>query len=441
MVVGLVLVGVLSAPELSASVTMGLGADAAPGGPVLASSVVAARVRLIVPLPAGTVRLTLAPATLSVGSTAFWAARLQDLGTRVEVEFPVGEALRLAVRVDPFNAVLRRVTHDWANVVGRPRFGTGFAPVVSVDLGGERWNGFLAARPTLRANPVGGALEPFVDVLGGAALRLGSWSLDARVARFESGLAQDGFSTPIRSVLGTGRVAWTLGHDVGQPIDFVTYADDPARFERFLGPMLAAPEGVAVTASLEGGAGAQRLVSAERFMATVEQALGYADVQLRAQVGPTRVFAIGRLASASFLVHDEPGAPRSLAFPEGLPVTPSWSAFLAADHAFSRGRLVPGVMVRLLQPAMLQGPRLDFGGTAPPPGFVQGQVFALDALRSFAALPPGTQVVPRVLGMVTLRYVPRDDVSFVGEVSVERDQNSGVALFVLRGQVLAQVRL
>jgi hypothetical protein len=53
--------------------------------------------------------------------------------------------------------------------------------------------------------------------------------------------------------------------------------------------------------------------------------------------------------------------------------------------------------------------------------------------------PPGP--TPRLLGMVTLRYVPFDALSLVGEFSVERDPNGSSQTSTIRGQLLAQLRL
>jgi hypothetical protein len=443
---GFLLVGVLAAPEVSSAVTVGLGASTlVPGGSTALSPTVAAQVNITQRFSVGEARLRLAPVLVPSFVPGAVGVTIQDLGTRLEVEVPVSDDVSVGVRIDPFNSLLRRATFDWANLVGRPTVdGVGFNPVLAADIRGARWSAFLAARLAVRNNLI--TQLPFIgaDGLAGASLRLGSATLEARVARFDfglsPGLALQGLRLASFSYLGTGRVTWSWRREVGVPIDLVTYRDDPLRFERFFAPVMPVPEGAALTVSLEGGGGTQALQSPDAFNTTRDQPLGYGDFQVRAQVGLTRIFGIGRLSSLSFVVHDSAGFPPSFAFGAGLALNPSWSGFLGVDHSFLGGRLTPGLLLRVLQPATLTLPRFDFGGASPPPGSNSERTVAIDGPGMFTMLPTGIRAAPRLLGMLTLRYVPFDSFSVVGEVSAERNPN-GMETFSIRGQVLAQVRL
>jgi hypothetical protein len=444
---GFLVVGVLAAPEVSSAVTVGLGAaTTVPGGNAGLSPTVAAQVNVTQRLPVGEARLRLAPVLVPTFSAGAVGVSLQDLGTRLEVEVPVSDEVSVGARVDPFNSMLRRVSFDWANVVGRPVLDvSGFNPVVAADVRGQKWSAFLAARLSVRNDLLSGLSVLRADALGGGEVRLGATTLEARVARFDFGpsqlLALQGVRSQAFSLMGTGRVTWSWHGEVGVPLDLVTYRDDPLRFERFFGPVRAVSEGVALNVSAEGGGGTQVLQAPEVFQAMRGQPFGYGDVQVRVQAGMTRLFATGRLSSLSFVVHDLVGFPPFFALGTGATATPSWSAFLGADHSFAGGRVTPGVLVRVLQPATLTAAQLNFGGGSPPPGFGSGRTIALDPTGTITVLPTGGSVSPRVLGMVTLRYVPFDAFSLVGEFSVERDGNAGVEAFAVRGQVLAQLRL
>jgi hypothetical protein len=443
---GFLLVGVLAAPEVSSAVTVGLGAaTSVPGGSTALSPTVAAQVNITQRFSVGEARLRLAPVLVPSLVSGAVGVTIQDLGTRLEVEVPVSDEVSVGVRIDPFNSLLRRATFDWANLVGRPMVdGVGFNPVLAADVRGARWSAFVATRLAVRNNQI--TQLPFIgaDGLAGASLRLGSTTLEARVARFDFGLspaqALQGLRLASFSYLGTGRVTWSWRREVGMPVDLVTYRDDPLRFERFFAPVMPVPEGAALTVSLEGGGGTQVLVSPDAFNATRDQPLGYGDLQVRAQVGLTRVFGIGRLSSLSFIVHDSVGFPPFFAFAPSSVLTPSWSAFLGVDHSFLGGRLTPGLLVRVLQPATLTQPRFDFGGGSPTPGLTGERTVLIDGAGLVTILFPNQRVSPRLLGMLTLRYVPFDSFSVVGEASVERNPN-GMETFSIRGQVLAQVRL
>ncbi|MDX2011153.1 MAG: hypothetical protein SFW67_13220 [Myxococcaceae bacterium] len=446
---GLVLVGLLAAPDVSSSVSMGLSAGTqVPGGNTVLNPTVAAQLNLTQRFPVGEARLRLAPVLVPSFAVGVVGVSLQDLGTRLELEFPVSDEVSVGVRLDPFNSLLRRVSFDWANLVGRPALDTtGFNPVLAADVRGQRWSVFLAARLSVRTDAFSGLSVLRADALAGGSLRVGSTTVEARVARFDfglaPGLANAGFRVPTFSYLGTGRVTWNWHGEVGMPIDLVTYREDPLRFERFFDRVAAVSEGPALTVSLEGGAGSQVLQNPDVFPMTRPQALGYGDLQLRAQVGMTRFFGIGRISSLSFIVHDAGGFPPF--FAPGA-VTPTWSGFLGADHSFLGGRLTPGVLVRLLQPATRRQ-KVFFDSTeaviqpAERVEYIDPQGFATVVLTGEpgGVGPPGP--TPRLLGMVTLRYVPFDALSLVGEFSVERDPNGSSQTSTIRGQLLAQLRL
>lgn len=449
---GFLLVGVLAAPEVSSAVTVGLGAaTSVPGGSTALSPTVAAQVNITQRFSVGEARLRLAPVLVPSLVSGAVGVTIQDLGTRLEVEVPVSDDVSVGVRIDPFNSLLRRATFDWANLVGRPMVDSvGFNPVLAADVRGARWSAFVATRLSVRNDLTSGRPVLGADALAGASLRLGATTLEARLARFDFGFApfraRESVRVPTFSYLATGRATWSWRREVGMPVDFVTYRDDPDRFQRFFSPVVPVPEGVALTVSLEGGGGVQVLTNSDALNTTRDQPLGYGDLQVRAQVGLTRVFGIGRLSSLSFVVHDRVGVPPFLSFDRRSVLAPSWSAFLGVDHSFASGRLTPGLLVRVLQPATRRQP-VFFDSTVAvlPPGEridifdPLGFVTVVRASASGGPAPAGP--TPRLLGMFTLRYVPFDALSLVGEFSVERDTNAGVEAFAIRGQVLAQVRL
>ncbi len=340
-----------------------------------------------------------------------------DLGSFVEFERPFAGGGGWRVRVEPFNPSMRLVTFDWANALGRvfPEQ-TGVSPVLSADLERGAFEGFVSLRPTWRQNTVSGPRAAYVDVMAGAKVSSAAWAIEGRAGRFaygpNPGFLSSGIVAEQFTVFGAARLSWTLGGGVDEALDLVTYAQDPRRFERFFS-RLQFESPLAATLSLEAGAGGQPLRNPSRFLTTVLVPLGYADLQARVRLNQTRLFATVRLSSFSFLQADAPGLPAGFAPPPDGVLAPALSGFLGVDTTFARWKLTPGFLIRLAQPATLTR-SLDFGGNAPPPGFVPGTfVTVLDGLNDASVV--GSAPGPRFAAKASLRWTPVDQLAVVAE--------------------------
>lgn len=344
-----------------------------------------------------------------------------DLGTALEFERPFVGGGSWRIRFEPFNPSMRLVTFDWANVLGRvfPAV-TGFSPVLSADLQLGAFEGFVALRSTARFDQATGRGAAYLDVLAGAKVTTGDVAIEARVTRLGYGpqpvLALQGSSEEQWGLIGASRLTWSRSGGVEAPLDLVTYAADPRRFERFFQPVDLGPKAFAATVSLEAGGGVQRLASPASFRTMTLQPLAYADAQGRLRFGQTRLFATLRVSTFAFLQADSPGFPQNFALGD-VPSTPALAAFLGADHTFARSKVTPGVLLRLTMPATLNSPSLDFGGNAPPPGLI-GRTVALEGLNFLSALPAGAVISPRFAAKVSLRWTPAAVFCLVGEAEV-----------------------
>lgn len=343
-----------------------------------------------------------------------------DLGSFIEFERPFVDGGGWRIRLEPFNPSMRLVTFDWANALGRvfPEQ-TGFSPVLSADLQRGAFEGFISLRPTWRQNTMSGPRAAYVDVMAGMKLSSPAWAIEGRAGRFAYGPVPDflrnGIVAEQYAVFGAMRLSWNHGGGVDGPLDLVTYAQDPRRFERFFS-RLQFESAVAATLSVEAGAGAQPLQNPSSFLTTVLVPLGYADLQARVRLGDTRLFATARLSTFTFIQADAPGLPMGFAPSANDVLAPALSGFLGADTSLSRWKLTPGILLRVAQPATLTR-WLDFGGNAPPPGFVPGaRTVVLDGLNQ--ASVAGSVPLPRFAAKASLRWTPIDQVALVGEFEV-----------------------
>lgn len=344
-----------------------------------------------------------------------------DLGSFIEFERPFVDGGGWRLRVEPFNPSMRLVTFDWANAVGRvfPEQ-TGFSPVLSADLQRGAFEGFISLRPTWRQNTISGPRAAYVDVMAGLKLSSSVWAIEGRAGRFLYGPIPDflpaGIVAEQWTVFGATRLSWNHGGGVEVPLDLVTYAKDPRRFERFFS-RLQFESAVAATLSLEAGAGAQPLRNPSSFMTTVLVPLGYTDLQARVRFGQTRLFATARLSTFTFIQADAPGLPMGFAPSANDELAPALSGFLGADTSFRRWKLTPGILLRVAQPATLTR-LLNFGGNAPPPGAVPGVfVSVLDGLNDASLV--GSVPPPRFAAKASLRWTPVDELALVGEFELE----------------------
>jgi hypothetical protein len=424
-----VALAVAAGPTFSGAATVGVSVSTA-NETVAVLPVVALRLGVTQMTPVGIVRGRLAAmvpfpsGSVVSGRWLPWAPVAPsdwfgiDLGSFIEFERPFVDGGGWRLRLEPFNPSMRLVTFDWANALGRvfPEQ-TGFSPVLSADLQRGAFEGFISLRPTWHQNTTSGPRAAYLDWMVGAKLSSSAWAIEARGGRFAYGPNSDllrvGITAEQWTVFGAARLSWNHGGGVDGPLDLVTYAQDPRRFERFFS-RLRFESAVAATLSLEAGAGGQPLLDPSRFMATALVPLGYADLQARLRFGQTRVFATARLSTFSFIQADAPGIPLGFApSPDGI-LAPALTGFLGADTSFSRWKLTPGILLRVTQPATLTRVLLDFGGNAPPPGFVPGAfVSVLDGLNDVSVV--GSVPLPRFAAKASLRWTPIDEVALVGE--------------------------
>ncbi|MBE2249078.1 MAG: hypothetical protein IAE78_05965 [Myxococcus sp.] len=400
-------VGVLPVVALRLGVT-----QAAPVG------IVRGRLATQLPFPSGSVVSGRWMPWAPVAPNAWFGV---DLGSFLEFERPFVDGGGWRLRLEPFNPSMRLVTFDWANAVGRVfSEQTGLSPVVSADLQRGAFEGFLSLRPTWRQNTMSGARAAYVDVTAGLKLSSSAWVIEGRAGRFaygpNPGLLAAGIVAEQWTVFGATRLSWNHRGGVDGPLDLVTYAQDPRRFERFFSRSQLQSD-VAAALSLEAGAGAQPLQSPSSFMTTVLVPLAYADLQARVSFGPTRLFATARLATLSFIQADAPGLPLGFAPSRDGVLAPALWGFLGADTSVAGAKLTPGVLLRVAQPATLTRELLDTGGNAPPPGFVPGTfITVLDGLNDASVV--GSVPLPRFAAKASLRWTPLEELALVGEVEL-----------------------
>ncbi len=414
-----VALAVVAQPTFSGAGTAGLSVSTSenaltsPTGSVNVAPIVAVRLGVAQVTPVGTVRARLnALLPLQMGSVLSG-----DLGSFLEFERPFLESGSWSVRFEPFNPSMRLVTFDWANATGRVFPETaGFSPVLSAGLRLGAFEGFVALRPTGRDNGKG-ALTAYVDALVGAKVTTGVWAIEARVTRVVWGLQP---SLALQSIFeeqwglfSASRVSVNPGGGVEAPLDLVTYAKDPTRFERFFAPLEPGAPAVAATISLEGGAGVQRLSSPTMFAMMMVRPLGFADAQARVRLGQTRLFATVRVSTLSFVQADLPGLIPGVVLDDRAS-SPAVAGFLGVDHTIARWKLTPGVLFRVTRAATVTR-NLELGGNAPPPGLPGNRTVAVEELNQISTYPAGEPVLPRFAAKASVRWTPVDALSLVGE--------------------------
>lgn len=345
---------------------------------------------------------------------------LQDLASFLEFESQplAGTGPRFAARLYPFQANSRLVSFDWANAVTRVQ-----APVLSFDLRGDTFQAWLAVRFSAGSLVnLGLTVAPLVvypEVLGGVGWSGERVRLEARAGRTQYGPSALSMMSPLQwGFVAAGQGVFHLGEEVPAALDLVTYAQDPTRFERFFAPPAAAPlERLAVTVSVEVGAGTQFVTHSSMPPSESELLPGWFDVQARLRWKRSRFFFTARAQSSAFLTFDQvllvntmlPGAGSS---------TPLLAGYLGADHFFTGAKLTPQLLLRVVQPATVRAQ--FFGGNAPPPGLASSVLVLREGGRSqLVGGDPATR--PTLGAKLALRWNPVEQLTVVGEVDVAVD--------------------
>lgn len=345
---------------------------------------------------------------------------LQDLASFLEFESQplAGTGPRFAVRLYPFQANSRLVSFDWANAVTRVQ-----APVLSFDVRGDAFQAWLAARFSL-GTPVnlGLTVAPLVvypEVLGGVGWRGERVRLEARAGRTQYGPpALSMMSGPLQwGFVAAGQAVFHLGEEVPAALDLVTYAYDPTRFARFFAAPAAPLERLAVTVSVEVGAGTQFVTRGSMPPTESELLPGWFDLQARLRWKRSRFFFTARAQSSAFLTFDQVVLVNTMLAGSGSS-TPLLAGYLGADHFFAGAKLTPQLLLRVVQPATVRSQ--FFGGNAPPPGLASSVLVLREGGRSqLVAGDPTTR--PTLGAKLALRWNPVEQLTVLGEVDVAVD--------------------
>ncbi|MFT3712934.1 MAG: hypothetical protein QM817_35225 [Archangium sp.] len=262
----------------------------------------------------------------------------EDLGSSLDVSARVRRGWTLNFRLLPLNANVLLPTTDWANRWGRTT--QPFSPALSVSLDGPQFRAWLALRPGISfTRPIRWSQS----VLAGVASTTSSGlRFDVRGAVLDYGkLLIDPLQSAVLSnfaLVGDALAGYVWNEDVGPALDFATYRTDPTRFERFLArePRRHAN---AARVTLEGGFGTQ-------WFAGVPQSAGFVDLQGRVRLGPVRVFATGRIRTATQVNFDT-----ALKLIDQGQSLPELTALAGADVQILETGLRPGVLVRVMRTA------------------------------------------------------------------------------------------
>ncbi len=378
---------------------------------------------------------------------------LEDLGSHVAVGLrPGGFVEELRLTLFPYNSVTALPVFDWAN-----RYGVvpaAFAPAASLSLSTKVGSAFVTTRVQHRQGSLGSSPELRPELFGGVSAALpAGLALDGRVAwlqyRMVEGASAPGAGLPQFAIIVSGRLAWTLNEPVGPAMDFALYETDPRRFERFF---VTEPRrtSLALTLTAEGGGGVQHLRNLSTQEDMLDRPLGWGEVQVRLRVQALRLFATGRIHSATFVQADNENMRTFPLEMAGADTTtePHLAALAGADVTWRAAKLTPGVLFNLSRPASLRRV-FDFGGANPLPGLAGPRVLLM--YRDRLVPLPGDYAGAPVLGAkFSLKWEPVGFLLVAGEVNLEHDWNYTMewpdsttlreGTFNARAQVLLQLR-
>jgi hypothetical protein len=268
----------------------------------------------------------------------------QDLGSAADFAWRVRRGWTFRATLIPLNANVLLPTTDWANRWGRAT--TPFSPALVFALEGPLGRAWLALRPSVEfTRPLRWQQGVLAGVASGNET---GFRFDLRLAGLDYGQAMgaDPLAAPSASrfaLLADALVGWVWNEDVGPALDFSTYVTDPTRFTRFF-DQEPSRHARALRLSLEGGVGSQWLPAASGELRA--QAAGFVDLQARARVGPVRLFATGRVRTATQVNFD-----LARTVTDDGRTTPELSGFLGADVRIGDSGVRPGLMVRVLRNA------------------------------------------------------------------------------------------
>lgn len=357
------------------------------------------------------------------GSTL--ALGLRDLGSRLTVGYrPLGFVESVSLEVIPFSPSIRLASFDWASAWGATPENVLF-PMLTGLVDTRVGSAWFGARFRAVLNEVDKVTEILPDLFFGLDVPLANgFRLEARGAYLNHGanigFASQGIQQRLVGGGGAGRLSWTLNEPVGPPVDLVTYATDPLRFERFF---VSEPRrsNVAAWVGLEGGGGAQRLADPDRFGRLKTDPMGWADLQVRLRLRELRLFGTARVQSVTLLAFDRLGVFAGGATPRDSTATPSVTGIFAIDGLIRTLRLTPGAQLRLTQYGTLRFFQSGPLGNNPPP---QGATTVLFGPNfAFGSIPDGTPVAPVFAAKVSARWEVASFASLVGEFEVEQDFN------------------
>ena len=365
------------------------------------------------------------------------ALNFRDLGSRLTVGYrPLGFVESVSLEVIPFSPSIRLASFDWANAWGAstvPISGLPenvFFPMLTAQVDTRAGAAWFGARFRAVRNDVDRVTEILPDLLFGIDVPLpNAFRLEARGAYLNHGFNRVFASQRIEQRLVGGgaaaRLSWTFNEPVGPPVDLVTYATDPLRFERFF---VSEPRrsNVAAWVGLEGGAGAQQLPDPDRFGKLKTDPMGWADLQVRLRLRDVRLFGTARVQSVTLLAFDRLGVVGGAATPLSSTATPSVTGIIAIDGLIRSLRLTPGAQLRLMHYGTLRTFQTGPLGNNPPPEGASTILLGPNFAR--ATIPDGTPVAPVIAAKVSARWEVASFASVVGEFEVEQDFNPTLAI-------------
>lgn len=234
-------------------------------------------------------------------------------------------------------------------------------------------------------------------------------------------LAQQGIRAPVNAAGASAQLSF-FSDTILPSIDLRLYKNDPDVTQRFFTPEKY-PGGLSYQVSLEGSALGQTLVDPDRFAATKLQGGGALALQARFKYDFWRFNLMGLMRTLSFIQFDVPGLPPYYDFPKGSTVRPELWAAIGADRYFPTAHLTTGLVFGVQNPASISAPRIDMGGTNPPPGLTGPRTVVVRDVNQFAILPADSSVIPIWSVKGTFKLDISDYFAALGEIFYNFDAN------------------
>jgi hypothetical protein len=324
------------------------------------------------------------------------------------------------------NAGLVRPSFDWANVWGMAR-SQYVAPMARLSFAWRRIELWGALQARSWPNSFTRELDIQPSGFFGLASRLPlGFSAAARAALIDlgvsPGLADQGVRLPLTASGATAQLRWDLNEPVSQMVNFLGYASDPERFERFFVEPVYSGQ-LAASLLVEGGVVSHNLGDPDVFGGSKQVTTGYFDFQARVRTGPVRSFFTARVRPVDFVVFDVPGMPPYNTWPAGTKIADELTFLTGFDVAIRSIGLTAGASLQLRRPASFQTlPPVQVGNN-PPPSFLGGRTVVVSSPTLLTVLPDDAPPRLTWLTSLELQYQLKSTLFILFELQWEHDPN------------------